>query len=137
MLTEIRVKHNMEMAHRLSQSPGKCERIHGHSWWVTLSIRDEPDPTGKVLEFGAVKKVFREFLDKFYDHHILLNEDDYIIGRTLPGLHTMQGDPTTENIARDILIWAIRVFSGTGRGGRKFRVEVWETATNCAIVGDF
>lgn len=124
------------MAHRLSQTPGKCEQIHGHSWWATLCIRGQVDKQGLLagLEFGIVKQQFRAFLDEQYDHHLLLNTNDRDISSGLPGVRWMMGEPTTENIARDILLWAQTTFQGTGR---QFRIEVWETSVNCAIVGDF
>jgi len=66
------------MAHRLSLLPGKCEQIHGHSWWVELEIIGPVNGEGIIFEFGAVKRVFRSYLDFEYDHHLLLNDSDPI-----------------------------------------------------------
>jgi 6-pyruvoyltetrahydropterin/6-carboxytetrahydropterin synthase len=134
----IAVKHNIEVAHRLYLTPGKCEHIHGHSMWVTLKLCGAVDPNGILegLEFGDVKKRFRSFLDDNFDHHLLLNKNDPWArnletggGRSvgqLPGLVTMESDPTTENLARWIGEWA----------GGEFRldvmVEVQETRVNSA-----
>lgn len=144
----LAVKHNIEVAHRLSLLPGKCENIHGHSMWVTIWIEGELDHNG-ILEgvsFTDLKKVFRHHLDTQYDHHLLLNIEDpwaqglIKLGQTepamhgvsafrkdaqkLPGLQTTPGDPTTENIALWIANWAkdedIPVHA----------VDVWETSVN-------
>jgi 6-pyruvoyl tetrahydropterin synthase/QueD family protein len=127
------------MAHRLSLTEGKCEQIHGHSWNVTLRLRGEVDESGKVLEFGDVKKQFREYLDTTFDHHLLLYAKDPILldgvrGHVvsgLPGLQLFEDDPTTENFAKHLLIWATDLFD------LRAEVEVWETAVNMAQAGSF
>jgi 6-pyruvoyltetrahydropterin/6-carboxytetrahydropterin synthase len=139
-MQSIKVKHNMEMAHRLSQTPGKCEAIHGHSWWVELEIGGDDDDHVLMggLEFGEVKKQFRDHLDKNFDHKLLLHVDDpfaqdIAIGYDdtpveLPGLQRFGLDPTTENVAASIGRWARQHW------GLKFqyRVTVWETTVNAA-----
>lgn len=139
-MQSIKVKHNMEMAHRLIDTPGKCENIHGHSWWVELEIIGSVDRTGKILEFGAVKKAFREFLDSQYDHHLLLNVKDLVLNQAfiepdtgLPGAIWMVGDPTTENVAKAIGEWAENAFYDPNASFHQhICVTVWETSTNAA-----
>jgi 6-pyruvoyltetrahydropterin/6-carboxytetrahydropterin synthase len=143
------VKHNIEMAHRLSLLPGKCQQIHGHSWWVTLEITGEVDPrTGILLDFSSVKTAFRGYLDSQYDHRLLMNVEDPIlqskklesgafhVENRLPGLQIINGDPTTELLAYVIGIWADGTFNvdedGLNKLGRIISVEVWETSVNCA-----
>lgn len=155
--TSIAVKHNIEVAHRLFENLGKCENIHGHSMWVTLELFGPMNDKGMLagIEYGELKKRFRGFLDESYDHRLLLNAEDPFAGPIfqlqkdstgafsidnietqqtfLPGLHTMVGDPTTENIAKDISIWM-------GSQGDlmkdlfKLEVTVWETSVNMAKV---
>jgi len=129
-MQSIRVKHNVEMAHRLTETVGKCERIHGHSWDVILEIGGDVDQSGKLggLEFGAVKNIFRSYLDANFDHSLLLNSEDNWARYELPGLQTMEGDPTTENFAKVIGKWA-RSEMGLSY---QYRVIVWETRVNCA-----
>jgi 6-pyruvoyltetrahydropterin/6-carboxytetrahydropterin synthase len=143
------VKHNIEMAHRLSLLPGKCQQIHGHSWWVTLEIVGRVDPDTKILlDFAMVKAKFREYLDSQYDHRLLLNVNDdvirskllddgsYHIEHRLPGLQIINGDPTTELLAEVIGLWANGTFNVDPQGrnvlNRVINVEVWETSVNCA-----
>lgn len=126
------------MAHRLFQTKGKCEAIHGHSWLVTLQLRGEVSEQGLLagLDFGFVKRQFREFLDTHFDHKLLLNLNDpwanlrlhTNVQEELPGLRVFPGDPTTENFAAHIGYWAQGKFpemSGIG-------IEVWETRVNNA-----
>jgi 6-pyruvoyl-tetrahydropterin synthase len=124
--SRIWVSHNAEIAHRLSLLPGKCQNIHGHSLDITLFITGELNDAGILegLDFGSVKKAFRGYIDEFWDHKLHLNKTDewaqILFMRThgiatgtvdtpcqLPGLMKWNGDPTTENIAKWILAWAI------------------------------
>jgi 6-pyruvoyltetrahydropterin/6-carboxytetrahydropterin synthase len=126
------------MAHRLYETSGKCENIHGHSWQIVLTLGGEVDERGMLegLDFGLVKLTFRTFLDSNYDHRLLLNEADPWAGSIplggttweLPGLQTMNGDPTTELFARCIGASMISVFPMCP----VISVDVWETRVNCA-----
>ena len=150
-MTSVRISHNIEVAHRLWSLDGnKCQNIHGHSMRVDLTIpADFIGPKGiavirgKELEFGALKRQFREHLDTVYDHHLLLNEndpwagvfdlhdplkDDPVDGHKLPGLITFEGDPSTENIAKWIAEWAAATFD------TDVNVDVQETHVNAASV---
>jgi len=144
----IEVRHNIEVAHRLFDMKGKCEAIHGHSMWVDLKIHGLVNGDGVLdgLEFGFVKTHFRKYLDGTFDHRLLLNEKDpwadklYVpasseletvvlspqVLQQLPGLLTVPGDPTTENIAKWIATWAHEVFKAS------VDVLVRETAVNAA-----
>jgi 6-pyruvoyltetrahydropterin/6-carboxytetrahydropterin synthase len=129
----IAVRHNIEVAHRLSQLPGKCENLHGHSMWVNLELGGDVDRRGLLagLDVGSVKRMFREHLDGAYDHRLLLNRADPLVAghsvSALPGLRLTSGDPTTENIARWIGEWAAAAWPTCS-----VRVRVDETHVNAA-----
>jgi 6-pyruvoyltetrahydropterin/6-carboxytetrahydropterin synthase len=138
-LYAVTVRHNIEVAHRLWSLPGKCENIHGHSMWVELEIGGKVDSNGLLdgRDFGDIKRAFRGHLDSTYDHRLLLNEKDPWavklhdragqIASHLPGLQLFEGDPTTENIARWIGVWAQNELLVT-----KGMVRVHETHVNAA-----
>jgi 6-pyruvoyl-tetrahydropterin synthase len=117
--------------------PGKCQNIHGHSMKVTVYITGTVDENGVLggLDFGIVKKEFRNYLKMAYDHKLLLNENDPWAAHLhagplgmgyLPGLQSVPGDPTTENIARWIFEYMAEDFNVT-------RVEIQETSTNGVV----
>jgi 6-pyruvoyltetrahydropterin/6-carboxytetrahydropterin synthase len=128
----IAVRHNIEVAHRLWQLPGKCEAIHGHSMWVRLELAGVLDRHGLLsgLDFGAVKARFREYLDSSYDHHLLLDRADPVLtalaGTAVPRIHTCPAQPTTEHIAMWVGQWARGAFPGSKAG----MVTVNETHVN-------
>ena len=150
MSASISVRHNIEVAHRLYETSGKCEAIHGHSMWVTLTLKGDVDRYGILegINFGALKKIFRGHLDEQYDHHVLLNASDpfaqpiYMLDPCepedtyeqtfLPGLSSTMGDPTTENIARWIGEYMETHVARRWSGGLVHSVDVWETSVNMA-----
>lgn len=132
-MTILAVKHNIETAHRLSLLPGKCENIHGHSMWVTLRLEGDIDKNGLVdgVDFGSLKRSFRQYLDNTYDHRLLLNVRDPLADalRDLQvGTVFFDGDPSTENIAR----WIYHHMKTAEGYDNVLSVEVWETAVNMA-----
>lgn len=151
----LEVRHNMEVAHRLFNLVGKCEAIHGHSMWVTLRLYGKIDDYGIIgnhyglqMDFGSVKKAFRDYIDETYDHSLLLNKDDSLVDlwasdpvmneagklgidaeNGLPGIKVMAGDPTTENLAKWIGEWAQRTYAV-----QRIECTVQETHVNAAGV---
>ena len=49
---------------------GKCSRLHGHDYAVSIEITGEPE-NGVLIDYGLVKKFIRNLLE-FYDHRILV-----------------------------------------------------------------
>src|ERR1700761_7808561 len=88
-MIEISQEFGFDAAHYLGNGAAENRRLHGHSFYVEVTLRGEPDAaTGFLCDFGQVDaalKQVRETLD-----HRLLNE--------VEGL----GLPTLENLARFI-----------------------------------
>lgn len=115
--TEIQKTFTLEAAHRLPHVPAghKCERLHGHSFRITLHVSGEVDPKlGWIVDFAELTRAFAP-LHAILDHHYL-NE--------VPGLE----NPTSENLARFVLE---RVQL---QGARLAAVSVEETCTSRCIV---
>ncbi len=49
----------------------KCSRLHGHSYILRLRLEGDLDEDGVVMDFVALKKELRSFVDEF-DHRTLL-----------------------------------------------------------------
>jgi 6-pyruvoyltetrahydropterin/6-carboxytetrahydropterin synthase len=50
---------------------GKCERLHGHNYAVSVVLEGELTEDRYVFDFVALKKVVRRICDRL-DHHFLL-----------------------------------------------------------------
>jgi 6-pyruvoyltetrahydropterin/6-carboxytetrahydropterin synthase len=95
MTIEISQRFSFDAAHHLGAGASENRRLHGHSFYVEVTLRGEPDAkTGFLRDFGEVDRALkqvRELLD-----HRLLNE--------VEGL----SNPTLENLARFIYARAKR-----------------------------
>lgn len=141
MQTALSVRHNIEVAHRIHDIPGKCQNLHGHSMWVTLVIQGDVhngivvDAAGKNMMFGDIKKYFREYLDTYMDHGTVLCVADpiYELFRSqFPSMKVfgLEGRASVENIAEEIYTMMRMAFHGTKI------VTVDETHANGVACGD-
>lgn len=137
MSASVAVRHNFETAHRLPQLGGKCFNLHGHSWWTEITVAAPAlDENGIVVEFGAFKKLIREWIDTHLDHGAMLGTDDPL----LPVLGSMGSKvfefedrwPTVEATAELLgsIASGILVTVPHAPGARVVNVVVRETAVN-------
>ncbi len=62
---------SFDAAHFLTKYHGKCEHLHGHTYFLWVTIEGEIQENGMVLDFGFIKTIVKErVLDK-YDHRCL------------------------------------------------------------------
>lgn len=58
-----------EASHILPKHPGKCSRLHGHSWGLTVSVVGEVNrETGFVVDYGVLKELVNEHVVSKLDH---------------------------------------------------------------------
>lgn len=116
---ELRKSFTFEASHVLTEHDGKCARLHGHSYGLTIELRgrrlhrDGPK-TNMLADFTDISQVVKAVLESHLDHHHLNDS-----------LKT--DSPTAEFIARWVyktLVGALPLLSA---------VEVRETASSCAI----
>jgi 6-pyruvoyl-tetrahydropterin synthase len=104
---ELRFEYRFEAAHRFTKTASvACMTPHGHSWYAGLTLQSiAPLNTHEmVVEFGTIKKHWKQFLQEVADHSFFHHAEDPILKslwehvpefRSLP----FPGDPTTELIA--------------------------------------
>lgn len=63
---------NFSVAHFISFG-GKCERLHGHNYAVSVELVGELTEDRYVLDFVVLKRIVRQICDSL-DHHFLLPE---------------------------------------------------------------
>jgi 6-pyruvoyltetrahydropterin/6-carboxytetrahydropterin synthase len=109
-MNAVTAKHNFETAHRLPHLLGKCVSLHGHSWWVEVTVAGPLRPSGVLVEFGTLKTRLRNWVDTYLDHATMLGQDDPLVRPLLEqgckvfpfGRDLADGLawPTVENVAR-------------------------------------
>lgn len=134
----VTVRHNFETGHRLPHLPGKCQRLHGHSWWVDITVQaPELSPGGMVLEFGPFKTRLRSWIDAHLDHGLMLGPEDPILPLLRQygmKIHEVPGWPTVENVAALLARVADHALNDLehAAGATVTRVHVAETHVNAA-----
>ncbi|HCW32499.1 MAG: 6-pyruvoyl tetrahydropterin synthase, 6-pyruvoyl tetrahydrobiopterin synthase [Candidatus Peregrinibacteria bacterium GW2011_GWE2_39_6] len=84
----LTTRFTFDAAHFLTQYYGKCERLHGHTYWLEVTVEGEPASNGLLIDFIVLKRIVTtQILDKL-DHS---------------NLNDLFSNPTTELIA--IWIW--------------------------------
>ena len=127
---ELTKEFRFEASHVLPFHSGKCARLHGHSWKMSVtfmgqSLKTAGSETGMLMDFGLVKKYVQPIVDEVLDHRHLNDS-------------TGLASPTSEELARWLfrairrvlpsellaVLWSVRVeetctSAATYRGGRR------------------
>lgn len=110
-----------DAAHHLHAYEGKCKSLHGHTYKVVFGISGLLDDIGIVIDFGEIKRIWKDEIEVRLDHRYL-NE-------TLPPMNT-----TAENM----VYWIFKQMQKHVHaisGENKLRVEfvrLFETPTSYA-----
>ncbi|HYC78157.1 MAG TPA: 6-carboxytetrahydropterin synthase QueD [Planctomycetota bacterium] len=97
-----------DAAHNLPRYVGKCERLHGHTFKLRVTVKAPLDTwSGMAFDFNALKKAVSERVVAILDHSY--------VNEIVP-------NPSAEFIA----IWVWRRLSDLPL----FEIKVWETPTS-------
>lgn len=102
----------IDMGHRVPNHKSKCKNPHGHRYKIEVAIGGELITTkgnsseGMIVDFGDLKKIMMDVIDKTYDHSYTLYKDD----KYIRFFNIMKADgckinivdfiPTAENLAK-------------------------------------
>jgi 6-pyruvoyltetrahydropterin/6-carboxytetrahydropterin synthase len=139
MYRTITVEAGFCYGHRLHEYVGKCAHLHGHQGTVQVTFGcDRLDPQGMVMDFGLVKGFVRDWVDRNWDHRMMLFDRDPMVQAVLPlddKVHPVAYNPTAENLAAH-LVEAIRDWlrgldaARNPAGAKLLSVRFWETPTS-------
>lgn len=112
---EIKVNAEFEAAHRIVGHPGKCDRLHGHSWKVEAIVRGGTlDELGMLVDFKHVKGALTAILDTM-DHRYLNELEPF-----------RKENPTAERLAAYIY-GALKKSEVRWADGKLHAIRVWES----------
>ena len=64
----IAKEFTFDSAHFLKDYRGKCERLHGHTYRMRVTVEGPVQPNGLVMDFAEIKRIVnKKVIDKF-DH---------------------------------------------------------------------
>jgi 6-pyruvoyltetrahydropterin/6-carboxytetrahydropterin synthase len=109
-------RYRFEAAHTLPWHPGKCSRVHGHSYVLELEVSGPLDERGVVMDFAEVDAVVEE--------HVLDGPD----GCDHANLNERLDNPTAERVA--ILIGERLDLAGLAWT----KLRLWETADGSVLL---
>jgi 6-pyruvoyltetrahydropterin/6-carboxytetrahydropterin synthase len=126
--------HDFSAGHRVHEHESKCAHLHGHNYRVHFVCEPEGenglDPIGRVIDFGVVKELLCEWLERTWDHKMLLSTLDPLLStvRDLDpyGVVAVPFNPTAENMAR-YLVEVIGPDKLRGTGVRLVSCRIEET----------
>lgn len=106
-------RYRFEAAHRLSWHPGKCNRLHGHSYVLEVRVKGEVDKRGVVMDFAEVDAVVDQNVLAVLDH---------------VDLNTVLENPTAELIT----VWISERLDAAGLPWSSLRL--WETRDGSVVL---
>lgn len=96
-------KHEIHCGHRVVGHESKCQNLHGHSYvFEFYCTATKLDKMGRVIDFSVIKTELCEWLERNWDHRMLLWEIDplaEIISNLDLTVVTLPFNPTAENLA--------------------------------------
>lgn len=114
---QIRKSFTFEAAHVLPHHPGKCSRLHGHSYRLEVALagplQSEGPAAGMIEDFDVVSRVVKAAVIGELDHR---------------SLNELIDNPTAERIV--IWIWNRLEPELSGLD----ELVLWETSTACAVM---
>lgn len=137
MITITRILE-WDSGHRVLGHEGKCRHLHGHRYKAEITVTSpELDSIGRVIDFSVIKKEVGEWIDKHWDHNLILHVNDPL--NEFDTAHDIfQGkapyilscNPTAENLA-EVLFWVAYGLL-TKYQITAIRVRIWETPNSFA-----
>ncbi|WP_165044858.1 6-carboxytetrahydropterin synthase [Adlercreutzia sp. ZJ138] len=133
----MRTEAKFDAAHFLTDYDGKCENLHGHCWRVVAYIEQEElqaegQSKDMVVDFSVFKRALRSLANEF--DHTFIVEEGSLEQKTMACLENetfrmtvLPFRSTSENLARYFSDRLVEM------GFPVQSVEMYETATNCAI----
>ncbi|MCG1010266.1 6-carboxytetrahydropterin synthase QueD [Salinicoccus sp. ID82-1] len=117
---ELNKDLNFSAAHYVpDERAGKCSRVHGHTYFVNITIAgDELDDLGFLVNFSSLKSLISDAFD-----HTLLNEHERFKERP----------PTSETLAETIYDMVETFIAGLDNRPVCLQIYLQETPTSYVI----
>lgn len=137
----------VDVSHEVPNHKGKCKNLHGHRFCIEVGVDDivldskGDSSEGMVIDFGDLKELMMEIIDKRLDHtgiywtddpdmDLLLQKERRQIERGGKPMIWLSVPPTAENIAK--YLYKEMKPALIGRNIKIKYVKVFETPTSSA-----
>ena len=123
-----------DAAHILTNHQGLCKNLHGHTYWVDVSVaQGSGDTRDMVIDFKDLKRIASEVVCERFDHAFIYNTES-AGEREIAAVVEKNGMRTVAIPFRSTAENLARMFFGElkARIPGLSAVKVWETADSCA-----
>jgi 6-pyruvoyltetrahydropterin/6-carboxytetrahydropterin synthase len=62
---------SFDSAHYLTDYYGKCEQMHGHTYWLKVTVEGKVQENGMVIDFALIKQIVKNRILNKLDHKTL------------------------------------------------------------------
>jgi 6-pyruvoyltetrahydropterin/6-carboxytetrahydropterin synthase len=98
------VKLEFNAAKRLLEHEGKCRFLHGYRYGLEATFTGPKGKDGMVLDFYAIKAKLGQWVEKNWEHNVILSMEDKALGKAISNLtgqkvFYLASDPSAENMA--------------------------------------
>lgn len=130
MQLELMKEFTFEASHILPKHPGKCSRLHGHSWKLRVYVQGEVNKdTNFVMDYTDLKGTVQPLVDQLDHRHLGTWWDDdpnnYSAWR-VPGMN-LSMYPSSENL----ILWIAQTIDQALPWSK---IELDETCTSRCIL---
>lgn len=114
---EVTRDFKFDSAHNLLNYEGKCKNLHGHTYFLSISIKKRVNQeTGMVIDFSILNKVVNDYIIDEFDHKYIND--------------IMKENPTAENM----LIWIWERLEKVALLKGLSKIKIWESPESSAEV---
>lgn len=119
----ITKQFKFDSAHNLINYKGKCENIHGHTYFLDVTLKGEKQSDGMVLDFTLIKKAVYEKILNLIDHSYINDIIDISTAENI--IEWIWAKLKTVDFPNNINLYELKLWEGphsyvTYRGGEDF-----------------
>lgn len=79
-MTQITRKIEFDAGHRVLGHESKCANLHGHRYVAEITVSAKKlDSISRVVDFSVIKNEVGGWIDKYWDHNMILNTEDPLV----------------------------------------------------------
>lgn len=144
-MTTVTRRFVWDAAHRLLNHDGNCRFLHGHRYVAEVTCKaPELNALGMVIDFSIIKQKVGDWINSYWDHNTIINQDDKELFGLMSCLKTAKEpfrlkhpttlkplNPTVENLA--FVLYEIANNLLNREGVNVIEVKIHETE-NCFAI---
>lgn len=145
MILQVTKQFSFDAAHFLTKYHGKCERLHGHTYKLEITLEGPVQENGMVLDFSLLKRIVQKQVLSKLDHHLINDilenpsaENMAVwIWNQLADLQTLLQEEILDKNLPESLKAFVESTENMNIEGNEFvklkRIQLWETPTSYVV----